>query len=73
MNLITWVIKQRNLTLLERERKDREDYVFKHNTMYRKTCHCANCDKYRDEISQITARIREVHATKGSNGGDKQD
>lgn len=69
MNNIEWVVKQRTLTLLERERTEREDYVFKHNTMYRKTCHCINCDKYRDEISKITARIRQVRATDKDNGG----
>lgn len=68
MRLINQVLKQRNLTMLESERQMREAEVNRHGIIGGPPCHCGNCNRMRDEVSKITARIRRVRAGEKDNG-----
>lgn len=70
MKPIDVVIRMRSLDNLDREYKERANKVGYHDLAKGTTCHCDECNRLREENSQITARIREVRVKEkeGGNG-----
>lgn len=69
MRPIFQVLKERHIPTLEAECQIRRSEVQRHDFQMRGLpCHCDNCNRMRDEVSKITARIRRVRASGHDNG-----
>jgi hypothetical protein len=74
MKPIEVVLRMRSLDSLEEERIDRDNELTLHIIAKQasghggEVCHCDRCNLLRDEISKITARVREVRYKESQRG-----